>query len=41
MHELGTLADRRPFFAMKLVKGRTLAALLAERPVRRTTCRAF
>ena len=28
----GTLADRRPFFAMKLVKGRTLAALLAERP---------
>ena len=31
VYELGTLADRRPFFAMKLVKGRTLAALLAER----------
>ena len=31
VHELGALADRRPFFAMKLVKGRTLAALLAER----------
>jgi eukaryotic-like serine/threonine-protein kinase len=32
VHELGTLADLRPFFAMRLVKGRTLAALLAERP---------
>ena len=31
VYELGTLADHRPFFAMKLVKGRTLAALLAER----------
>ncbi len=31
IHELGTLPDRRPFFAMKLVKGRTLAALLAAR----------
>jgi eukaryotic-like serine/threonine-protein kinase len=31
VHELGTLADMRPFFAMTLVKGRTLAALLAER----------
>ena len=31
VYELGTLADRRPFFAMKLVKGRTLAELLAER----------
>ncbi|MGO9471262.1 MAG: tetratricopeptide repeat protein [Isosphaeraceae bacterium] len=29
--ELGTIADRRPYFAMKLVKGRTLAALLSER----------
>jgi eukaryotic-like serine/threonine-protein kinase len=29
--ELGTLPDRRPFFAMKLVKGQTLAAILAER----------
>ena len=31
VYELGTLADRRPYFAMKLVKGRTLATLLAER----------
>ena len=31
VYELGTLADDRPYFAMKLVKGRTLAALLAER----------
>ncbi len=32
IHELGVLADRRPFFAMKLVKGRTLAEILKERP---------
>jgi serine/threonine protein kinase len=31
IYELGTLADGRPFFAMKLVKGRTLAELLADR----------
>jgi serine/threonine-protein kinase len=31
VHDLGTLPDGRPFFAMKLVKGRTLAALLRER----------
>ena len=31
VYDLGTFADRRPFFAMKLVKGRTLASLLAER----------
>ncbi|MFO0891546.1 MAG: tetratricopeptide repeat protein [Isosphaeraceae bacterium] len=31
VYELGTLADRRPFFAMKLVDGRTLSALLDER----------
>ena len=31
--ELGTMPDRRPYFAMKLVKGRTLAALLGERAV--------
>jgi serine/threonine-protein kinase len=31
VYELGTLADRRPYFAMKLVKGRTLTALLEER----------
>jgi len=29
--ELGLQADERPFFAMRLVKGRTLAALLTER----------
>jgi len=31
IYEMGTLADHRPFFSMKLVKGQTLAALLAER----------
>jgi serine/threonine-protein kinase len=31
VYDLGTLADRRPFFAMKLVKGQTMAALLAGR----------
>jgi serine/threonine-protein kinase len=31
VHELGRLEDGRPFFAMKLVKGRTLADLLRER----------
>ena len=31
VHELGAFADRRPFFTMKLVKGRTLAALLEAR----------
>jgi len=31
VYELGTLADHRPYFAMKLVKGRTLAELLEER----------
>ena len=29
--ELGQFADKRPFFAMKLVKGETLAKLLADR----------
>jgi serine/threonine-protein kinase len=32
VHEVGELPDGRPFFSMKLVKGRTLAELLAERP---------
>jgi tetratricopeptide (TPR) repeat protein len=32
VHEVGTLPDGRPFFAMKLVAGRTLAELLRERP---------
>jgi serine/threonine-protein kinase len=31
VYELGVLADQRPFFAMKLVKGHTLAALLRAR----------
>jgi serine/threonine-protein kinase len=31
VYELGAFADSRPYFSMKLVKGRTLAALLAER----------
>ena len=31
VYELGRLPDRRPFFAMKLVKGQTLATLLARR----------
>src|SRR5262249_27621722 len=30
IHEQGRLPDDRPFFAMKLVRGRTLDALLAE-----------
>jgi serine/threonine-protein kinase len=32
IHEVGRLPDGRPFFAMKLVGGRTLAALLQDRP---------
>jgi serine/threonine-protein kinase len=32
IYQLGVLADRRPYFAMKLVKGRTLSSLLDERP---------
>ena len=31
VYELGSLADRRPYIAMRLVKGRTLAELLAAR----------
>ena len=31
VYELGTFPDRRPYFAMKLVKGKTLAALLHDR----------
>ena len=34
VYELGTCADRRPYFAMKLVKGRTLASMLQARAVR-------
>jgi tetratricopeptide (TPR) repeat protein len=32
VYELGQFADQRPYFTMKLVKGQTLAALLAARP---------
>jgi tetratricopeptide (TPR) repeat protein len=32
VYELGCFGDARPYFAMKLVKGRTLAQLLADRP---------
>jgi serine/threonine-protein kinase len=32
VHELGRADDGRPYFTMKLVKGRTLAELLQERP---------
>ena len=31
VYELGRFGDQRPYFTMKLVQGRTLAALLAER----------
>src|SRR5687767_10757131 len=31
VYELGQFSDRRPFFSMKLVKGLTLAKLLADR----------
>jgi tetratricopeptide (TPR) repeat protein/tRNA A-37 threonylcarbamoyl transferase component Bud32 len=31
VYELGAFRDRRPYFAMKLVKGRTLAEILASR----------
>jgi serine/threonine-protein kinase len=32
VHDLGRLPDGRPYFAMKLIEGRTLAQLLRERP---------
>ena len=31
IYELGTFADSRPFFSMRLVKGNTLAKLLEAR----------
>jgi hypothetical protein len=31
VYELGQFSDKRPYFTMKLIKGRTLEALLAER----------
>jgi serine/threonine protein kinase len=33
VYDLGTLPDGRPYFVMKLIEGRTLTALLQERPV--------
>ena len=42
VYDLGTLPDRRPYFAMKLVKGRTLANLLrGPHGAGRRTCRGF
>jgi serine/threonine protein kinase len=32
LHELGRLSDGRPYFTMKLIKGRTLRELLKKRP---------
>ena len=32
VHDLGTLPDGRPYLAMKLIKGRTLDAMLKDRP---------
>ncbi len=32
IYEMGAFSDRRPYFAMRLVKGRTLASLLSDRP---------
>jgi serine/threonine protein kinase len=36
VHEIGQLANGRPFFSMKLIAGRTLAELLQERPAPQT-----
>jgi len=41
IYELGLDADERPYFAMKLVKGSTLAALLADRDSTDTDRRRF
>ncbi|MDA1016239.1 MAG: protein kinase, partial [Planctomycetota bacterium] len=37
VYELGQFADKRPFFSMKLVKGKTLSALLSDRAKTRHT----
>jgi tetratricopeptide (TPR) repeat protein len=38
VYELGQFADKRPYFTMKLVKGKTLATLLDECSPKRPTC---
>src|SRR5262249_57988263 len=38
IYQLGVFPDQRPYFTMKLVKGKTLAALLAERGDKRLAC---
>jgi serine/threonine protein kinase/Tfp pilus assembly protein PilF len=40
-HEVGRLVDGRPFFSMKLIEGRTLASLLADRPTPHTDLPRF
>ena len=41
VYELGSLADSRPYIAMRLVNGRTLAELLAGAKARPATCRSW
>jgi serine/threonine-protein kinase len=41
VHEVGSLADGRPFFSMKLIEGRTLAELLRARPTPQTELPRF
>jgi serine/threonine-protein kinase len=40
-HEVGRLTDGRPFFSMKLIEGRTLASLLAQRTTPHTDLPRF
>ncbi len=41
VHGFGTAADGRPWFAMKLVRGRTLGEIIAARPLDPGTARAW
>ena len=41
VHDVGTLPDGRPFLAMKLIKGRTLADMLADGPIAPTAGRCW